>query len=131
MKKFDLVVFDDLIHGAADVYTPDVWCETLGNADRLTIEAIVDNVDVSGTIIIQIEHSGDGRNWAPKAATAEINGVDITAGTINVARDKTTGSDTETNPRPLLPFVRLRLRIQTATRAHVKLCVQGYDGYCC
>jgi hypothetical protein len=116
-------VFDEVIHGAAtDYYTANKYNELLGRADKLTIQALVDNVETgSGTISVRIEHSGDQRNWKPKNGTDEIITVSISTS----ATTSTIGSDSGSTAS--LPFVRLRVVLATATRAHVKLFVCGRD----
>jgi len=136
MKKYQAVIFDDIIHGGADVYTQAVFNELLGSTDLFGAQVIVDNADVAGSITVQAEHSGDGKTWVPKninggtppATVAEINLAPlVTSATNSDVRFTMTSDGSDTSPRPLLPCARLRIRLTTTTRAHVKIIACGRD----
>lgn len=118
-------VLDEVLHGAAtDHYTANRWNEVLGRPDKLTIQAVVSNADAAGTIEVQIEHSADQRNWQPKNSSPEID--DPASSILTTSAVSSVGSDTGSNAS--LPFVRLRIRMTTTARAHVKLYACGRDG---
>lgn len=137
MKKYAVVAMDEIIQGAAtDFYTAASMNPVLGSADKFVAHVVVDNVSANGNITVQVEHSSDGRNWVPKnvnggtppTTVAEINAVGITAGVTNSDVRFTFSSDgSDTAPRPLLPLVRLRVRLTTTVTAHVKISVCGHD----
>jgi hypothetical protein len=117
-------VLDEILHGAAtDHYTANRYNELLGRPDKLTIHAIVDNADANGTLEVQIEHSADQRNWKSKNGTPEID--DPASSILTSSAVSSVGSDSGSNAS--LPFVRLRVRMTTTARAHVKIYVCGRD----
>lgn len=124
MIAYSECVFDEVIHGAAtDYYSANRYNEGMGRADKMTIQAITDNADANGTLTVQIEHSGDQRNWNSKNGTAEINAV---ASSIDTTATKSTVG-TDSGSTASLPFVRLRVRTATTARVHVKIFVCGRD----
>lgn len=117
-------VLDEVLHGAAtDHYTANRWNEVLGRADKLTIQVMVSNADAAGTIAVQIEHSADQRNWLAKSTNPEIN--DPASSILTTSTVSSVGSDSGSNAS--LPFVRLRIRMTTTARAHLKIYVCGRD----
>jgi hypothetical protein len=116
MRKLTLMVFNDFVQGATAVYTPSEHNEALGTYDRLAFQVVVDSVNATGNITVQIEHSGDGRNWLNKNGTAEINATAINAGATNNLSGYDSGA------APLLGLVRLRVQLGgAATQANVKV----------
>lgn len=115
-------VLDEVLHGSTAYYTADKFNEAMGLRNKLTISAVADNVDADGTLTVQIEHSADRRNWHSKNATAEINNLPLYRASTSSAAGSDSGATV------LLPFVRLRVRLQTTTQAHVKLHFCGRDG---
>lgn len=117
-------VMDDTLHGAAtDHYTANKFNEVLGKPDKLTIQAVVDNPDANGTLEVQIEHSADQRNWKAKSGTPEID--DPASSILTTAAVSSIGADSGSNAS--LPYVRLRVRMTTTARGHVKIHVCGRD----
>lgn len=117
-------VLDETLHGAGtDYYTANRFNELLGRPDKLTLQAVVDNADANGTILVQIEHSADQRNWSSKNGTPEINNPASSIST--TATVSSVGSDSGSNAS--LPFIRLRVRMTTTARAHVKVYACGRD----
>jgi hypothetical protein len=117
-------MFDETIHGAGtSFYTANRFNEILGRPDKLTVQAVVDNADANGTILVQIEHSADQRNWKDKNTNAEINNPASSISSTSTV--SSVGSDAGTNAS--LPFVRLRVVMTTTARAHVKVFACGRD----
>ncbi len=121
MRKTNLLVFDDFITNATTIYTRPELNGPLGEHDLLAIQAVADQVTTTGTLTVQIYHSGDQINWKAKNGTAEINAGAITQGSTNVLA----GADAGTTPS--LGYVKLGLTIATTTQAHVKIWVTGRD----
>jgi len=69
-----IVAFDDIVHGTASAYSSSFFHALLGEQEVLALQAIVDPFPgtPSGTVSVQLETSGDGRNWVSKNPTAEI-----------------------------------------------------------
>jgi hypothetical protein len=118
-----LKVFDEYVQGTSAVYTSVTLCEVLGRYDRLAIEALVDNVgSAATTMIVAIEHSGDGRTFVQKNVGAEIG----TAGASTTLTNVYFGADNGATPS--LGFVRLRITMGGPTpQAHVRLFVSCRD----
>lgn len=100
-----LLVFDDVIHGTADVYTSSALEERLAELDAIALEVVVEASGTTETTTVQIETSGDGRWWANKNPTPEIDAASTPAG----ARTVVHGFDA--GVRPALGRVRLRIRL--------------------
>jgi len=127
MRRMNITVFDEFltnVNGNANrVFTSQELNSRLGQFDQLGIFVVADQVSASAILSIQIEHSGDGRNWVTKNANAEI-----TAGTNNIIISVTTplwGSDAGTNPS--LAFVRLGIWFNANMSAHLRIHVVGRD----
>jgi len=98
-----IVAFDDYIHGTTPVYSSSFIHPLLAELEGYAIQAIVDGMASipTTTVTIQIETSGDGRNWSRKNPTAEIT-TSTTAGVLTVAK----GSDMAVRPgAALIRFV--------------------------
>ncbi len=123
MKHFCQLVFSDFVVGTANTYTVPELNDLLASADRLAIQAIVDQVTgTSPTLTIQVEMSSDDRNWSAKSGTAEINAVALDS----ISTKILTGIEPGTNPG----HGRTRLRIAlggTNPQANLKLYVTGRD----
>lgn len=122
MRKLAILAFDDFVMSTTTVYTTQALNETLGAFDKLTIQAVADQIaGTSPTVTVRIEHSGDQRNWVVKNGTAEINAFGIT-----VATPTTIGGDTSLVGS--MGFVRLSLTLGgTSPTAHIKLWVTARD----
>lgn len=121
MRKQSNEVFNEYVSGAGPFYTSQKHNDMLGKDDQLSIQAVVDDVDIAGTVTVQIQHSADGRNFVNKATAAEINAATLQTNKANTA----TGQDNGASPS--LAFVRLAVSLATTTRAHVKLHVTTRD----
>jgi hypothetical protein len=120
MRQSSTRVLDEFLAGSGPFRTADHYNDPLGKCDQLSIQAVVDNVDATGTITVQVEHSADNMNFMAKGAPA-INAVTINTGVTNTCA----GVDTGTSPS--LRFVRLAITLATTTKAHVKLYVTMRD----
>ena len=82
MRLFNEMVFDDFITGSSTKwYTPNSFCERLGEADYISLFARSTLVSgTSPTLTIRVEHSPDGEHWTNVNTTAEINANSITEG---------------------------------------------------
>lgn len=104
--QFNLKAFDGVVMGTSDVYTSPEFNSQLGAADRFMLQVVGNQATAtSPTVTVQLEHSGDQRNWAAKNGTAEINAAALSAS----ATVSLIGSDVGTTPP--LSFVRLRIRL--------------------
>jgi len=117
-----IVAFDDFIHGSGTFYTSSFFNTLLGEADAYAIEATAEGADGSPTtsLAIQLETSGDGRNWSNKNPTAEIS-------TSVTANGKTVATASDMNVRPAVALVRLRIDVSAVVgtpalnlRVHVR-----------
>src|SRR5262249_23919678 len=132
MMKYGRMVFDEFIPSTTAVYTANDFNLILGSADKLSFFAVADNVaGTSPTLTVQMEHSGDGRIWQVKNATAELNGASLTVGATNPTSVNPSvlfvGSDD--GNKALMPFVRLRIQLagSGSPAAHVKIYACGRD----
>ena len=73
---------------------------------------------------MQVEHSGDGRNWVAKQTVPEVGG---SGGAAILAGQVSTAYGYDNGTLPSLPFVRLKVRLTTTTSAHVKVYATGRD----
>jgi hypothetical protein len=128
MRKYNVRAFDDFVHTTATVYSTTDFNEVLGSADQLSLFAVVDSYSGAAgapNITVQIQHSGDGRNWVNKNPAAEINGAPIGAGMTAVA----SGSDGGTNPA--LGLIRLAVSLAAIGAAppgaHVRIWACGRE----
>jgi hypothetical protein len=122
MQVFNIKAFDDFIHGNTAVFTTAEINGLLGKADKLALMAVADQVTGTTNLTVQIEHSGDGRNWVAKNGSAEIPATSIPASATTVLAGSDSGSS------PSLGFVRLRLTLsQSIAVGHVKVYVTGRD----
>jgi hypothetical protein len=125
MRKQNTEVFNDFVYATAidTVWTDAKFNDVLGRFDQTSIIAVADSVaGTTPTLSVQIEHSGDGRNWVKKNATAEINAQTITA----TATTTLAGNDPGTTP--LAAFVRLSVWLGGTTPvAHVRIYVCNRD----
>ena len=123
MRKMNFVVFDDYIPSNVQVFTAQSLNDRLGLFDKLSIEAVADNVaGTSPTITVQIQHSSDNRNWVNKNTTAEINAAGISVGST------TPNAGSDTSSAASLGFVRLAITLGgSSPSAHVKIWVTARD----
>lgn len=125
MRQFNATIFEDFVVGATSstpVYTAADLNKKLGWTDKLTIQVVADQVSgTSPTFSLQIEHSGDGRNWLPKVLSApEINAVALSSASSSVFVTSDAGNI------PSLGFVRFKIFLGgTSPVAHVKVHVTG------
>jgi hypothetical protein len=121
MRRFNALVFDDVLAVGASTVTPCRYDGSLGRFDTLGIHVVVDDATVAGTLSIYVESSGDGRNWCTKSAGSPFMQVSITVGTT------TTKAAVETGAELSMGYVRLRLASGTGS-ARVKLYATARDG---
>ena len=111
MKRQTMLVFDEQImtSGADDYHTSSELNTKLGLYDQVAIHAVVDNPKADGKLVVQIEHSADGRNFLPKAHSSkpEVT-VDVKAGTSSQGWGGDNGS------APSLCYVRLRVALSAS-----------------
>jgi hypothetical protein len=93
--------------------------------DELAIQIIADQVTgTTPSMELQIEHSGDGRNWSNKAAAAELT---FGNGSLGVGVTNKLGA-LDAGTIPALGLVRIRLTLGgTSPAAHIKLNICGRD----
>jgi hypothetical protein len=127
MRKFNLpLVFDDFVMGATTVYSSSNFNEVLGSADQLALIAVVDSYSggAAPSITVQLQVSGDGRNWQNKNSTAEINAKPVSTTATTVV----SGGDGGTNPA--MGFMRLAVSLFSGTappNAHVRIGACGRE----
>ena len=103
-----IVAFDDFIHGSTTVYTSSFFNALLGELEAYSIQAVAEGMPGGATanVTIQLETSGDGRNWSSKNPTAEI--------TTSVAAGATvTAFGSDINVRPGVALVRARIDVSS------------------
>jgi hypothetical protein len=126
MRKYNILAFDDFVSATANAYSTTDLNDVLGDADQTAIMAVVDQATGGGvlTFQVQIEESGDGRNWISKNVNPEINNASMAVNTTSVVF----GSDTGTAPSARL--VRLRVSLNATAGvpdAHLKIWMCGRD----
>ena len=120
MRHFNLVVFNDTVPDqATHAYFSRVeTANALGAVDQLAFQAVVDTADaIGGTLIVGVQHSGDGRNWVEKTtSTATIDTLPFSHVVF------------QNGVAPQLALVRVRLALQDATSsALVRVFATGRD----
>jgi hypothetical protein len=124
MIRNHLLAFDDFISSTATVYTTDELAVPLGHHNRLAIHCVVDHQNNAGGIRVQVQHSGDGRNWLPKYAG---NGEISTPNNIPANSIASLGGFDQ-GDTPSFRFVRLAIRlVSPCTNARVRITVTGHD----
>lgn len=100
-----IVAFDDYVYGTTAVYSSSFFHALLGELEVYSIEVVVDSLPgtPSGSAIVQVEMSSDGRNWLPRNSSPEIT-ASITAGNETVASAGEVGA--------VVPLSLLRLKVQ-------------------
>lgn len=101
-----IVAFDDFIHGNTTAYSSSFFNALLGELETYAIQAIVESVAGSADtqFELQLETSGDGRNWSNKNLVPEVN-IAVTGGTT------ASGVGTDTNLHAGCALVRLRITL--------------------
>ena len=120
---FHAVVFDEFMLGNAVYYTSEHFNHSLGQQGKLAIHCIVNNQNNSGAITVQIQHSGDGRNWLPKySGNGEISAPSNVAAAPSVA--SLVGFDQGATPS--LALLRLAITlVAPCTAANVRISATG------
>jgi len=123
-RLFNELVFDEYIEGTSSVYSSQEWNALLGSADKTALHAISDTQSAGSgnpSLSVQLEVSGDGRNFTAKNGTAEINGATITVGSGQIS---SLGTDAGTTPS--LGFARLKVTLGGSTpKVHVRIYACG------
>jgi hypothetical protein len=120
MRTLHLLAYDDFIEGTDPVYTSSEFSGPLAMCDKLKLIAVVDSVTGGTSITVQLEESGDERNWVDKAGTAEIDAEAISTTAVTVAAGTDDGST------PASGFLRARISLAgTTPKAQVKLWITG------
>lgn len=105
-RQFNMKVFDTVIMGTGANYTLPELNQAIGIGDRLVIQALADQVTgTSPTLTVQVEHSGDQRNWVNKGGAAEIPAALLSTTALTSAVGYESGSN------PSLGMVRLRIQL--------------------
>lgn len=121
MRTYHTLVFDEMIEGTAPVYSDPSYNGLLASTEKVELAAVVDTVSgTSPTLTVRIHEGPDGIHWRNKNATAEINGVSITA----VPVPLTVGLDAGAN----LGSGQARLEVTlggTNPKAHVRIWATG------
>jgi len=117
MRTLHVLIYDDFIEGTTAVYTSPDFNSQLALGDKVKLYAVVDSVGgTSPTLTVQLEESGDERNWDDKSATAEIDGEALSTTAVN----NVTGYDDGSVPSS--GFLRARIELGgTSPEANVKL----------
>jgi hypothetical protein len=116
-------VFDDIVIGGVDRFTPSELNEFLSEADQLSIQAVSDQC-VADPIndpqfSVRVEVSSDEVNWEPKNTTAEIHNSPLsTTNQLSVM-----GTDDGTVPGQ--GFARLRITVAGADSVHLCIYASG------
>jgi hypothetical protein len=128
MKRSNLLVFDDYVHGAFGeaAITSQQFNQALAKTDQLAIQAVVDNISgiVAAGFMVKVFHSTDGRNWIARSLAA-FPSVDIDLSSTLLAAGSYFGYDSGKSPRSA--FVQLRIMMPLGVGAHVRVHVTGRD----
>ncbi len=126
MRKQSIEVFSDFVYAtsADTVWTDQKFNDVLARFDQTSIIAVADSVTGTNPALnVQIEMSGDGRNWVKKNGTAEINAQPLTAG----ATTTVAGNDAGTTPSGGLVRLTVWLGGTASPSAHVRIYVCNRD----
>ncbi len=124
MSRAILLAFDDIIHGTANVYSSSFVELGLAESEAYALQAVVEGIASLESITVQLETSGDGRNWSNKNPTPEIDAVSTPAGQVTAAY----GYDPGNFPAPALLRLRIKLGIDIASAARVRVYVRQTPG---
>ena len=123
MKSFGPeLVFDEHLYGTTSVYTDARWNTPLGNPDKLGILVTVADHTGTATLGVRIEHSADGRNWIDKTG-ADVVALAMTSG----AAPPTPAFGYDSDSKPIMPYVRLKLTLTATIGVRVKIFASGRD----
>jgi hypothetical protein len=135
-RRTNLLVFDDYVPVnrtvANPVYTSAEFEHALAMFDQIAIQVIVDNVTRGGStagIALQLETSGNGRNFAPLAGTPDVS-IPGSPGLLTTVTNIATGSypSAAFSGGAMLGFVRFAIYFtENTTAAHVKVYVTQRD----
>lgn len=103
-----LLAFDDIIHGSASVYSSALMELNLADGEAYALQCVVEGIDAVETTTVQLETSGDGRNWMNKSPSPEIDQQSTPAG----ATTALVGYDSGAHPS--LALLRVRVSLFTA-----------------
>lgn len=124
MRRRYGTVLDEYLVGASNTtpsWTTQELDIPLAAFDQLALHAVVDHVDAAGgTLNVQVYHSADGVNFAPKTGSPEVSVASLSASATNQSWGYAdTGPPTG---KPLLGMVRLRIWFSgTTARGHVRI----------
>jgi len=123
MRRFNALVFDDIVVAGTDAMTSTAYDGSLGQFDNLSLHVVIDNATASGTLSIYADHSGNGQNWTRKFAGASVVSATVTTG----------ATTTKTGAEPIggelsMAFVRLTIRLFTTGTARVRVYATARDG---
>jgi hypothetical protein len=147
MRRSIINAFDEVISLSTNsgvAYTSTALNDRLGGSDEISVFCVVDNAQGSGTgtFDLWIEHSGDGRNWLQVRDTTWTSPPTYSAGSGDISIGSLSSSQTYVRAAafrpsgatnmggsnwqgPLLPYVRIAMKLGTYNSVHVKLHVTG------
>jgi len=134
-RRANFAVFDDYVPmGSSPVYTSAAMNQALAVYDQMAIQAVIDNVTRTGGTAgfeLNIQTSGDGRNWANlnPTGTPEVSIDGTTPGLFTTKTNIATGSfPGSVSQGALLSYVRFAIQFsENTTAAHVKVYVTQRD----
>lgn len=116
MRSFTEVVFDDIVQGSTSTYSEPRFDALLASADAFALQVVVNQLSAgSPTVTVAIEHGADGRSFAGKSATPEINRATLDPSNPNVLVASDDGST------PSAGAVRVRVQLESGGTARVRI----------
>ena len=124
MRKSTLNVYNGTVStGGLTITTDPSFNGPLGEGNQIAAQILVNLV--SGTtpaFTFRVQHSANGTDWINRNTNPEVNGVALTAGTLNSFLVQDAGAT------PLLSYVRFQLTVTGATaQAQVAVWVTTRD----
>lgn len=118
-RKFNITAIDTVLVNTASLYSDPALDSELAEASSFCVHTIVDQVSANASLIVELEHSNDRRNWHFAAGTGAPFAITAGAVTNNIfaAADTTA----------LMAFVRVRLSFSINTSARIQVFVTGHD----
>ena len=121
MRTLHVLAFDAVIEGTTTQFIDPMFNQQLALADKLKLVAVTDTVSgTSPTLAVQLEESGDNRNWVNKSGSAEIPATAISATAVTILAGADNGAT------PSSGYLRAKLTLGgTSPRARVQLWITG------
>lgn len=124
MTRDVLLAFEDIIHGTGNVYSSAFAELRLSDSEAYAIQCVVEGIQDVESTTVQLETSGDGRNWVNKNPTPEIDAASTPPGSVT----SVLGFDVGNFPGLALLRLRITLGIMSTSTARVRVFVRQTPG---